>query len=383
MIKVLNKQTILLTLLILFSSLQFFLLIRHKDPFISDSYFYEHVYYTYQGMNFDQAYQKVKSEIDYSKSDDITNQLFNREDRYKNALSFFDKRPFYPFLAYLLSFTYKNNYINMLIPVFVGYIGTIITAFFLIKEIKGKFFAAFVVSLLVAFYPFLDWSTYFLTDTLGSFFWLVQLLFIYRFIKEGNKNYLIGFLTIYVIGFFNREQNILMLPLVILLGILLRVYQKDLYKKRKKEIFSITILTGVISVIYILTTILTKQKSVFDTLIYNQSNYGLIEKDFTLQETFDFWISYIILFFQKLVRDIYPRHWTVVFLTFSIIVIIYTFIFKRKPSFLDILIICSTFVSAIFVFFCPIFSYRYFYPAIIGIIYFTVVFIWDFFNVRD
>lgn len=380
MIKVLNRQNILLTFIVLFAFLQFFLLIRHKDPFISDSYFYEHVYYTHQGMDFNQAYNQVRSEIDFSKNDEITKQIFSNEDKYINSLTFFDKRPLYPFLAYLTSLIYKNNYLNMLLPVIISFIGTVLLVFLIVKKEKGLFFATLVTIFLLAFYPFLDWSTYFLTDTIGSFLWIFQLYLFYLYLKNNKRLYLISGFTIYILALINREQAILMVPLFGLFGLLgMRFkYPKDKLKKIGLGLLGIII----ISLIFVIISSVLGQKNLLDTFAYNQSNYGLNSTTVNSSTPLNFWMSSLIDFHIKLVNDLVTRHFTVVFLILGVLIVTYK-LFTNRLSLLDQLILSSTIASYLFVFFFPIFSYRYYYLTIIGVIYFFVMFLFDFFSLKS
>src|SRR4030065_1472832 len=168
-----------LLFILVFAVTQYLLIFRHKSPYLSDSYFYKHIFYEIKGDSFDLARQKVVSQVDLKGVDDITVNFFSNDEAYRNSLSFFTKRPLYPLLAAFVSLFASNEFLDFVIPVFVAYIASIILSFYIFRQGLYFFFAIFSTSLLISFYPFLDWSTYFLTDTNGFAFWLLLLFIIY------------------------------------------------------------------------------------------------------------------------------------------------------------------------------------------------------------
>src|SRR3989344_7338115 len=110
----------------------------------------------------------------------------------------------------------KSEYLSFLIPVFISYLGCIIISYFLFNRGLNHFSLIIATTLLVAFYPFLDWSTYFLTDTIGFLFWMIQLLLIYLYLSKKERLYLYSFLFSLILSLTLREQSVLMLPLLII-----------------------------------------------------------------------------------------------------------------------------------------------------------------------
>ena len=90
-------------LLISFAIVQFLLILRHKSPYLSDSYFYKHMFYQMRGDSYDQAKEKIISQIDIDQLDKITRKIFTEDDSYQYSYSFFTKRPLYPFLARIVN----------------------------------------------------------------------------------------------------------------------------------------------------------------------------------------------------------------------------------------------------------------------------------------
>jgi hypothetical protein len=146
-----KKRLFLILFLLIFAGAQFFLLLRHKDAFISDSYFYEQTYYQFRGLAPNQAYQKVISQIDLKTADPISSPIFSTPQAYFYSYSFFQKRLLYPFLAFLVSFFNSNPYIDLLIPNFLGYLGLIFISFVIISESRGGFFATLATALFISF----------------------------------------------------------------------------------------------------------------------------------------------------------------------------------------------------------------------------------------
>lgn len=268
----------------------------------------------------------------------------------------------------------------MLMPAFMGFVGTVLVSFLLIKKEKGLFFAVFGSSLLLAFYPFLDWSTYFLTDTIGSFLWLLQLYVFYQYLTSSSKLYFLVSLFIYGIALFNREQGILMLPVFVIFLTLAFIFKYP--KAKKKAIFNQVLGVLIISILFIILSTILGHKTLLDTFAYNQTNYGLSNTTVNSSTTLNFWINSLIDFHTKLIDDLFSRHFTVIFICLALLTGSYKLI-KKKLTVFDQLIFSSTVAAYLFVFVFPIFSYRYYFLTIIGVIYFFVMFIFEFFKLKE
>lgn len=358
-----------LTFLILYSSFQFLLILRHKSPYLSDSYFYKHMYYQHQGSNFTDAYQKVKSQQNFTNLDNISQKIFFNEKAYRNSYSFFTKRPMYPYIAFALNKIFNNEYLSFTLPVFLSYIGVIIMTFIFFKKGLNLFFATLGTFLFVSFYPFLDWSTYFLTDTIGAFFWMVQLFFIHKYLTEARTKWLYYFAISLIISLLNREQSLLIL-------ISLLISQVLFFKNQKSNLLSrnvkIIIISTIITAFYIISAFILHQKNILESIIYLMNSYGYYNRTFTPQEI----IKYLVTAYKNshifLIKDLISHHLWFTFSLFSIIGVILSLKNKRN---IDILIVSSACASYFAIFLLPVLSYRYFFPVVIGISYFSAIFL--------
>lgn len=371
------KRYAALLAILAFSTLQFFLILRHKDPFVSDTYFYKHVYYQLQGSSSEDARRKIISEIDLQNADMVTKNIFLNENAYNNSYSFFSKRPFYPFSIYLLSF-FTNDYYAFLIPVFLSYLGLITLVYFLSRTALTEFFSIFTTALFISFYPFLDWSTYFLTDTISAFFWLMCVFWIYIFIKTNSPTILVLFAVTLAVSLLNREQNGLILaviPILILLSFLLKLPINII--KRSVNLFLVTLI--VVGIFFTTFTVLG-QRSLTDTLNYIQNNHGLLSKTYTMQETFNYVTSSIILDHKIFLIDLVKHHWWFTFLVLSLLGIINFFRAKKTQSVEAALILASGITSYLLVFIFPHYSYKYYFPLLFTIVFFTSHFLQTYFK---
>ncbi|OGE15034.1 hypothetical protein A3J89_00295 [Candidatus Curtissbacteria bacterium RIFOXYB12_FULL_40_6] len=372
-----KKDFLILVFLLLFSTIQFILILRHKSPYLSDSYFYKHIFYQFQGNSFQESRELVLNQVDFANSGQISRNIFQNKAVYSQVYDFFKKRPLYPFLAYLFNKILHNEYQAFLLPVFISYLGVVLLAFYFFSQGLNRFFAAFTASLFISFYPFLDWSTYFLTDTMGAAFWLLQLFFIYKFAKDMNPKWLYLFSFFLVISFLNREQSILMLPLLVLASLFVRVFKIGNFKKK---FFRATVVSFLLTILYILVSYATNQKNVLDTLIYTMNSYGLYSNSYSNLQVINYIAQAVIDSHLVFVRELVSRHWWFVLCLFALFKVVKLLI-RLKPSILDILMICSAVASYLAIFIYPVLSYRFFFPVVITVVYFASGFIHDFFKV--
>ena len=366
-----------LLLILVFAVTQYLLIFRHKSPYLSDSYFYKHIFYEIKGDSFDVAFKKVVSQVDLKGADDITVNFFSNDEAYKNSLSFFTKRPLYPLLAAFVSLFASNEFLDFVIPVFVAYIASIILSFYIFRQGLSFFFAIFSTSLLISFYPFLDWSTYFLTDTIGFAFWLLLLFIIYQYIKKGESKLLIFFSASLSISLLNREQSLFILPLLIVLLLLM-----ILFRVRKREIIRgirLIIFTLIVLGIYFLISTVTKQRTLLETINYTQNSYGLFQREYTFFETVTYMGDAIKKSHIAFIEDLTRHHWWFVFFILGIFGIIKVFCLNSKRQLLDLLLFSSAIASYLSIFFYPVLSYRFFYPVLTTLLYFSSKLIREFF----
>ena len=361
-----------IVLILLFAAVQFFLILRHKSPYLSDSYFYQHIFYELKGENFDSAREKVKEFVDLKNADEIGKNIFENPQPYRNSYGFFIKRPLYPVSAYLVNMIIPNVYLSFLIPVLAAYLGTIVLVYiFSVREL-GKLYGIATTALFISFYPFLDWSTYFMTDTIGAFFWLLQLFFIYKFIKTHTNKWLVLFAAVLAISLLNREQNVLMVPLLGLFQVLGWAFKMPVKNKNSAlMLFGISIF---VVFVFIVTSFILGQKNILDTLVYTQNSYGLKNNTYTAKETLDYIIRLVKVDHIVFVRELVQHHWWFLLSVLSIFGVFKTVIFKKDRTLITLLIFSSGVASYLSIFIYPMLSYRFFYPLLFAVIFFAMKF---------
>lgn len=366
--------------LIFFASIQFFLILRHKSPYLSDSFFYQHIYYQFRGFTFEEAYAKNLSQIDLDKVDSITRNFFADKNKYQTSLSFFIKRPLYPFAAYVFSFIFPSEYWNLLIPVFLGYLGVAILVIDLLRRKFNYLYTTLAGVLFISFYPYLDWSTYFLTDTIAAFFWFLQIKLAYNYISgnKNNTNLLIVYSLVLIISLLTREQSTLLVLLFLLLLVLLFVYRFP--AKTKKRVTNLVFVSLIISLIYLSTIEILGLPSLYATIVYTQNSYGLNTEAYTLLETLQYLLSSIKIAHLAFFRDLIQHHWWLTITTFAGFAVLRMF-FLRKKDLFDLLVVCSALASYVAIFLYPVLSYRFFYPLLFSLIFFATGFVRDYFQI--
>lgn len=362
-----------IVIVLLFASLEFILILRHKSPYVSDSYFYNHIYYQFQGKTFDQSYKKIISKIDPNKISVIEKNFFYDKAKYKYSLSRYVRRPFYPFTAFMINLAVQNEYLSFLLPLFIAYLGLIFVIYKLIRIRLNDFWAVFGSLLFIGFNPFIDWSTYFLTDTIGAFFWLAQILLIYKYIKKPTNFIYLTYVAVLAISLTNREQSLLMFVVILfvmLVGKIFKLNSNALFRLKKLLVPSFLIFAA-----YLILNTILKQPSLYDSWIYLESNFGLYPKNYSLAETLRFLFLAVIDLHKGLLVELAHHRWWAIFSILGLIGAWKVFLVDRKPKFLDILMLSSSLASYIGLIIIPFLSYRYFYPTIIGIIYFSMYFL--------
>ncbi len=359
-----------LVILLIIATLEFVLLLRHKSPYLSDSYFYNHIYYQFQGYNYGDSHNKILKKIDDKKISDIEKNIFYNPDKYEYSLSRYLKRPLYPFSAYLLNIFTHNEYLSFIIPIFISYLGCITLIYLLFNARFEKFWATFGTALFIGFNPFIDWSTYFLTDTIGAFFWLLQLYMIFKYIKKPKSLTLSLYVLLLVISLFNREQSLLMCVTSLFILIIGRIFK--LGKKTYHPLNKILLTSIAITVIYLIVNSLLKQPNLYDSWIYLESSFGYYSIHPSYVQTIKYILNQIAVLHVGLLMDLIRHRWWMTFTILGFVGAIQSFIIYKKPKLLDIIIIASSVSAYLGLIIVPFLSYRYFYPTIIGTIYFSI-----------
>lgn len=370
-----NKKSIFLFLLLfIFASLQFLTILNSKWPYVSDSLFYKHNYYQFQGDTYVDARARVLKNHPIPWKDKVQQNIFNSEETYLIVYKTFTKRPLYPFMATLLTSIGISEHFSFVIPIFVAFMGIILFNFYLCKTRFNKFIATISTLMLVSFAPFLWWATFFMTDTIGAFFWMLQIFLIFLYLTKNKNIYLKLFLVSLIISFLNREQSMLMAPLILTLIFLLKTRNSaKTFITLNTNLLKVTITAAVIFMFFI---ILLNQQTVWGNIIYIQNQYNLNDANFTFFETFLFYVSSVInahsVFISNLIRS--PIQILVLGVgLFGMAKTINLKIEKIEDKIvLDFIMISSAFASYLSIFLVPDFAYRFFTPLIISLIYFTL-----------
>ena len=363
------KNHLAIAFVLVFAALQFVLILRHKSPFLSDSYMYLHQFYQFKGDTFQDAYKKVTGMVNLQNSDEIEKNIFTNEQAYKNSYTFFEKRPLFPLVSSALDQLLNSQYLSMIIPPFVSYLGLFVVIYNLVKNSLTRLFATATVMLLASFYPYLDYSTYFLTDTIGAFFWFLLLFLVFKFTETSNKKWVVLYLEVFVLSLLNREQPVLF---VIILALSYVFISKSKFTTAfKKNIRYLLALTLILSMMYFSLLQIFGARSLKETISYTQNRYGLYDNTYSNAQTVKYLVNSAIRSHKAAAIDLYRHHlWFAVF-AISTFGVLGMFFRKTKKNIVDILMLTSALASYSFVFIFPDFSWRYYYPAIIGIIYFA------------
>jgi hypothetical protein len=361
-----------LFILIIVATILFFLVLSSKSAyFSSDSYLYKHFYYQFKGYTYNEARDRILNEIDVTNFDTATKNILLNEETYKISLNLVNRRVFYPYFAYLTGFFIANDYVNLLIPVYLSYIGVIILIYLLIKTNKSSVFSFCVALLFLSFYPYVYWSTYFLTYTIGTFFWMFNVFSAYKYLQEKGNQWLILYTLSLVVSLTNRETSILLLPFLIFIKIFY-LFKPNL-KTHTAQLNKLLVSTILIVAGFFMFIFLFKQKNIMDAIVYNQNNFGLYNTNRSLIEVIQFWFNSVIYVHQGLLSDLLKHKlWGSILL----LTLVDIFIVKiKKINQLEIILICSAIASYCALLTYPILSYRYFFPVVVSLVYFFAEYI--------
>jgi len=379
-----KKNMITLVILLFVASSQYVVTIKNKWPYTSDSLFYIHNFYQIQGSSYEEARQRVLTNYPIPWKDKVQQNIFNDPQTYKKVYRVFTKRPLYPSIAFVLNYLVRSEYLAFILPIFFGYLGVIFINFHFVKIRLGYLSAVISSLLLIAFSPFLAWSTYIMTDTIGAFFWLLQIYFIFLYFTKNKLLYLKLFTASLIISLFNREQSILLILFLIIISVMIRtkVLPGSISNNNNKLLIS----TVIVSTLFMLGIKLFNQLTAWDNLIYFQSNYYLNSTNFTFTETFLFYTRQVMFAHYEAIQSIVRNPFYL--LTFSLGLLGMCRISrdaKRTSAplvIIDALLVASAFSSYLTIFIVPVFRYRFFFPLVISLIYFAIKFATSYFTVN-
>ena len=145
-------------------------------------------------------------------------------------------------------------------------------------------------------------------------------------------------------------------------------------------ILKLVITTSTIAIAYLLISLATAQKSISDTIIYTQNSYGLYNHSYKISETLKYLINAIIHSHIVFIGDLTRNHWWFVFFGLGFYGMLKLIFSRSVKKLIDLVIFSSIIASYISIFVYPVLSYRYFFPVVVGILYFSVNLIENFFG---
>lgn len=357
-----SRQRPVLLLFLLLAAAEFFLILRHKSPYTSDSRFYQHMMYSFQGNSYAQSRDKILSGLNPDQLDPISKNFFFNPQAYQRSLRFFTKRPLYPLTAAILNKLGLSEFVSFAIPLLIAHLGTIIVVFALMAKGLKPFPTLVATSLFIAFRPFLEWATYFQPDVIGLFLWMLMIWELHRYVFLAENRRLKYYAAILILSLFAREQGLLMVIAAAVIWMF----------TRKTAAFRVLLLTAVIGVTYISVSTITGQANLFDTAGYLQNNYGLTDNSYTPIQTLSFMGKEIFIAHRLLFLDLARRRWWLVIFILGIIGTYRNILRPKKTKNIDLLLFASGISSYAAIFIYPSFSYKYFFPVAVSLIYFAV-----------
>ena len=203
----------------------------------------------------------------------------------------------------------------------------------------------------------------------------IQIILIIAFLQKPKWQVLLLFTICLIISLFNREQSLFIVPTIIIAGLF---FLKQKESTQVKRIVPLLLLSSTISLLYILGLYLLGQRGALDSIVYAQNSFGFYNNSFTKIETVAFMIDSISYVHQKFIKDLLSSPaYTLFFTTF--IFAVFRF-FKQKNGFktIDTLILSSGIGSYLSIFILPLLNYRYFFPVMFTVIYFSTMYILEF-----
>lgn len=359
-----NIPLLLLIAILAIANLEGVLLLRHKSPYISDSYFYQHMVYQFLGDSPNQARSHVMKNLSQITLDKISSNFFYNEPTYCKTIKFFIKRPFYPLLVSIIYRITNQEYLSFAIPQFITLNIVLLVAYYLFHQGLTDSWAIISTALLAAFPSLIEWTTYFTGDLIGFCFWLSQVALLFKMIQKSNQNVQLTFLLVLSISLINREQSLLMNVVILI------VYFSKKNQRIKKVIRRVLAGTILVTLSYLLFAKLTGQNTVLDTISYLRNNYGIYENTYTFSQNIPFILKSVIDAHRVILFDLLHHRW---WLVIVIVGIIGTFFSMKKRRTIDVVMFASLIGSYVAIFIYPSFSYKYFFPMVTSFIYFSIV----------
>lgn len=366
--KIFLENLLIAFFLLSLSARHFLAVFRQGNPYTSDSMFYKHLYYQFQGDDFSEAKKKVAERYQIDWGTEAENQIFSNEKSYISSYPFFANRVLYPFSAYLVNLLLDSEHLAFFLPIFLSYLGILVILFNFLRKRLGVIFSFVAIVLLIRFPPFIVSMTQYMTDSIGLFLWLLQIIFLAKFFKNGSLGVFTVLSGLFVLSMLNREYAFLFAPASVIVYFLKK---KSLgffeLKNFRFAIFGFFILGAV----YFSVSAFLDGPTILDYYHRVQNKFGLLNNQYSLFQTAKFWVGKVLashaLFLNHLEVIWYLRLFFFIGLFFTMVSLIWDDL-DIFESFLVGLSIFSYLLMLIF----PNFSYRYFLITIITFLYFTL-----------
>lgn len=366
-------------ILLFVASNNFFVTFTAKSPYTSDSYFYRHLFYEMKGQSFFEARANVLKSQKIRFSYAIEQNVLDNRNSYMQAYPYFGNRVALPFLAFISSFIFPNEDVDFLIPVFSAYIGIVILLFYLFYKRIGLALSFLGVFFLIYFPPFLNNATNFMTDTLGLFLFLLLFLVSSLFVKNGNSKVFILCLVLFVISLFNREQSLFFIPALLLSYLFYRNRINDEDREKYRNLF---LALSAIGFVYLFFSAYLGKPSLLESFQRFQNSYGYYHNTYATTETLKFLLESLkvshIIFLSDLKNNFYSGLFFGISLWYAT-----SNLFRRRLDFFGCFLASMLLVSYFQIFLFPIFDYRYFFPAVVAVIYFALCYVHQYMKESD
>lgn len=356
-------------MLFVFATIQYFRHFYTYSPYTSDSLFYKHIYYELNGNSFSEARDLVLRNHNTNFGNVVENNIFMNEGAYIESYPYFANRIFYPIASVAVNFFFENETFAFLLPVFLGYIGSIAIIFMLFKVRLGLYWTIFAILMVILFPPFIGSMSMFMTDSLGVFFWLLEVAILLKLLKRYDKRFFLLALLVFELSLFNREYSVLSLP-AFLIGYIL--YRKKMKESDRKFFVEMLVALFALGLIHFFTSSLMGGPSLFDYYARVQNRFGIDSNSYTSGETLNFWKYQVLISHKILVGDI-ANVW---YLALFVVVGVYSMVrryFNRQYKFIDAAFLGFFVVSYLLILIFPNFSYRYFLMSVVVVVYFATL----------
>ncbi len=358
---------LIIALLILVSTLNYFTVLRNKFPYSSDTLFFVHMYYQFKGNTFTTARDSVLKNYPIKWNNIIEENIFASKKAYIDSYPFFKHRIFYPLTAFVLGYFIHDELMVFLLPLLFSYIGLALIIFKLFRPNLGLFLAA-ASSMAFIYFPLnVLTATTFSADMLGVFLFFLTFVFILNYIKSPKPHNLLLIAVLFSISCLNREQSLVLMPILVSSLIIFLRQKNTKILKSFKKILLVVIVVGFAFYGFIL---VDGQPTLVDSYHRFMNGYGLTNNSFTLGQTFKY---YRISLWRTHVNALafLESHILVSCLVLVAIYESFKKAYENKLDEVEVFLLTTSIFTYLLIFAVPSFEPRYFIPITITVIYFT------------